>query len=312
MQTKIATVFGGTGFVGRYIVRALVNAGYTVRVASRAPMAAYFLRPLGTPGQVVLVGYDPRDPASIARAIGTSDVVIHSVGILFEKSKNSFDRIHVELPRAVASAAAAAGVKRFVLISALGADIATSRYAKTKLAGEQAVREAFPAAAILRPSVIFGAEDDFFNRFAKLASILPFLPLIAGGHTKFQPVYVGDVAKAALAALDHPGATFSLGGPETLDMRGIYERMFHYTHRPRPLVHVPKCLALIKAAFLSLLPTPPLTCDQIKSLETDSTVPAGASTLAALNITATPLDAVLPQYLSRFRPGGPFAHEVQA
>lgn len=204
MTGKIVTIFGGTGFIGRHTVRRLAKAGYTVKVATRAPESAYFLRPCGTVGQIVPFAVDYSDDKSVAAAIAGADSVINCVGILYEKRKQSFEKIHVGLARTIANACRDGDVKHLVHISALGIDKNNSKYAAGKRAGEEAVRNAFPAATILRPSVVFGPEDQFFNKFAALSAVIPALPLIGGGKTKFQPVYVGDVAAAVMAALASP------------------------------------------------------------------------------------------------------------
>lgn len=310
-QKKIATIFGGTGFVGRHIVQRLAKAGYTVKVATRAAESAYFLRPCGMPGQIVPFRCDYNDAQSVGETIRGSEVVINCIGILYEKDKKStFRRAHVEIPRVIAQVCARENVARFVYISALGIDHATSRYAQSKREGERAVREIFPAAVILRPSVIFGPEDSFFNMFAELARYTPALPLIGGGKTKFQPVYVGDVADAVMASLwngDASGKTYELGGPEVVTLREIYQRLFAVTGRRRCLISMPFGLAKIQASFMQMLPHPLLTRDQVESLKTDSVVSAGALTLDDLGIPPAALDAVLPDYLAYCRPGGVFA-----
>lgn len=321
LSTKIATVFGGTGFVGRQIVRELAKLGVRVKVATRVPERAYFLRPCGVVGQIVPFACSYHEPASIAEAVQGSDFVVNCVGILYEKGKKqTFKHAHVDLPANIASACAKAGVERLVHISALGLEDSTSRYAATKRDGEKAVLSNFPAATILRPSVIFGEDDDFFNKFAEMARYLPFLPLIGGGHTKFQPVYVGDVADAVMVALTWPvvgpdnpqGRIYELGGPEVLNFKEIYERLFQYTHRPRPLVEVPYGLAKMQAFFMGILPQPPLTRDQVESLKTDSVVTDKALTFENLGITPTALASVLPLYMETYRAGGRFGEKQAA
>jgi uncharacterized protein YbjT (DUF2867 family) len=309
MTGKIVTIFGGTGFIGRHVVRRLAKAGYTIKVATRAPESAYFLRTNGKVGQIVPFACDYNDDKSIAAAVASAEAAINCIGILHETRKNSFQRIHVELADKIAAVCAAANVERFVHISALGVDRAKSKYAATKRAGEEAVRNAFPQAAILRPSVVFGPEDSFFNRFAALSAIMPALPLIGGGRTKFQPVYVGDIAAAVMAALSPAaaGKTYELGGPETVTFREIYERLFACTLRRRPLISLPWGVAKLQASFLSLLPDPPLTRDQVETLKTDSIVSPGAMTLDDLGVTPTGMSLILPGYLDHYRKGGAFA-----
>lgn len=311
VNNKIATVFGGTGFVGRQIVRELADAGYTIKVATRVPERAYFLKPAGAVGQVVPFACDYSDEKSIAEAVKGADVVVNCIGILFEKGKKrTFKRVHVELPAAIGKASTQAGVRAMVHISALGADKGDSKYALSKLAGEKAVLKAFPNVSILRPSVIFGEDDDFFNMFAEMSRFTPFLPLIGGGETKFQPVYVGDVADAALKAIKDPqarGAVFELGGPDIVSFKEIYEMLFKYTGRRRCLINLPYGLAKVQATFMSVLPKPPLTRDQVESLKTDNIVSAKAKGLADLGVQPKTMDLILPTYLEGYRAGGRFA-----
>ena len=311
VENKIATVFGGTGFVGRQIVRELAARGVRVKVATRVPESAYFLKPAGNVGQIVPLACRYSDPESIAEAVNGSDFVVNCIGVLYERGKRqTFARAHVEIPSNIAAACAQHNVKSFVHISALGIEASTSKYAQSKLEGEKSVRQNFPKAVILRPSVIFGEDDAFFNMFAELSRYSPVLPLIGGGKTKFQPVYVGDVASAVIKALEYPGAngfTFELGGPEVLSFKEIYARLFSYTHRKRMLVNLPFGVAKIEASFLSLLPKPLLTPDQVESLKSDSIVAAGALSLESLGVNATGLDSVLPSYLPSYRKGGRFA-----
>jgi len=311
---KTACVFGGTGFIGRHIVRELANLGYTVKVASRTPEKAYFLKPYGSVGQIVPFKCDYSDEQSIRSAVKGCQVVVNLVGILYEKGKSTFDRAHVNLPEAIAKACRNEEVERFVHISALGADQAASKYAKSKLKGESAVFDAFPKATILRPSVVFGPGDSFFNMFASLTKIFPALPLFGGGETKFQPVYVGDIADAAKAAITMPdvgdqnpqGKIYELGGPEVLSFKEIYERLFSEIHIRRPLISVPWPIAKLQGRVLSLLPKPLLTSDQVKSLQTDNIVSPDAMTLQDLGIEPTGMQAILPEYLVQYRPGGRF------
>ncbi|MCB9982962.1 MAG: complex I NDUFA9 subunit family protein [Rhodospirillales bacterium] len=311
MKNKIATVFGGTGFVGRQVVRELAARGVIIKVATRVPERAYFLKPDGAVGQIVPVVCDYADEKSLAAAIAGSDYVINCIGVLFEKGKRQkFQKIHSDLPTAIAGLCAKAGVGRLVHFSALGVDKGTSKYAKTKLEGEKGVLANSPKATILRPSVIFGEDDSFFNMFAEMARYAPALPLIGGGKTKFQPVYVGDVARAVLAALEQPqaqGQIYELGGPDVLNFKEIYERLFRYTGRKRCLVSLPYGLAKVQASFMSVLPQPPLTRDQVESLKTDNVVSPTAQGLADLGVLPTALDVILPTYLKSYRDGGRFA-----
>lgn len=312
---KTACIFGGTGFIGTQVVRELAARGVRIKVATRTPESAYFLRPCGSVGQIVPYRCDYGDAENIRSAVSGCDYVVNCTGILFEKKKNSFERVHVDIPAAIAKACADEGVERFVHISALGIEAATSQYAHSKFQGEKAVKNVFPAVSILRPSVVFGEDDDFFNKFASMAPLVPFLPLIGGGHTKFQPVFVGDVADAVIACLtlpamgqDNPqGKTFALGGPDVVSFKGIYETMFEYTENPRPLVNLPWGLAKMQASLFSLMPTPILTTDQVESLKTDNIVGKDALALENLGVRATAMRSILPTYLGRYKPGGRFA-----
>lgn len=308
---KTACVFGGTGFIGRQVVRELAAKGYIVKIATRVPERAYFLKPCGAVGQVVPVQCQYTDPKSIAAVIEGSDVVVNTIGILFETGKRStFRRVHADLPASIAKASKKAGVKALIHISALGIESSSARYAHTKLEGEKAILSNFKTATILRPSVVFGEDDNFFNMFAKLASVLPFLPLIGGGKTKFQPVFVGDVADAVMAAIDNSntrGKIYELGGPDVVDFKGVYQRLFEHTKKKSTLIPLPFFIAKIEAMVLQLLPNPLLTVDQVTSLESDTIVNEGALTLEDLDIEPTSMDVVLPSYLSRYRIGGRFA-----
>lgn len=306
---KMATVFGGTGFVGTQIVYALAKAGYAIKIATRVPERAYFLRPCGNVGQVVPLACNYSDPKSIAKAVQGSDVVVNCIGALFEKGEQSFQKAHIDIPAAIAKSCADYNVDRFVHISALACDRGTSKYAKSKYKGEEAIHAQYPSAIILRPSVIFGEGDDFFNMFAKMATILPILPLIGGGETQFQPVYVGDVVDATMAAVNTPdadGKIYALGGPEILSFKQIFERLFSYTGQTPILLSLPFGLAKIQAAFLSMLPKPLLTRDQVESLKTDNIVTNDELTLSDLGVNPTALDIILPTYLVRYRAGGRF------
>jgi uncharacterized protein YbjT (DUF2867 family) len=311
-MAKRVTVFGGSGFIGRYIVKRLAAEGWVVRIAVRDSVAAAFLKPCGNVGQIVPMHCDVRDQDSVAMAVSGSDAVINLVGILYQFGRQRFDAIHAEAAGRIARAAAAAGVKRLLHMSALGADPQSqSKYARSKAEGEAQVRAAFPGATIIRPSIVIGPEDGFFNRFARLAQMLPVLPLIGGGVTRFQPVYVGDVADAYIAALKSEasaGKTYELGGPRSYTMRELMEIMLKIIRRKKRLVTIPYGLAEMKAAVLQLLPVPPLTRDQVKLLESgDNVVSGSAPGFAELGLQPQGIEAILPTYLDIYRPGGRFA-----
>jgi len=313
-QDTLVTVFGGSGFLGRSVVRALCKRDYRIRVAVRRPELTGHLQPLGKVGQIHAVQANLRYPASVAAAMRDCHVAINLVGILTEAGAQTFDAVQAGGAGAVARAAAAVGA-RMVHVSAIGADAnSPSRYARAKAAGEAAVLAAVPAATILRPSVVFGPEDQFTNRFAALARMSPVLPLIGGGLTRLQPVYVGDVATAVADAVDgktRAGATYELGGPEVLTMREIMEIILATTDRKRMLVSLPFGLARLQALLLQFAPGPlKLTPDQVALLQTDNVVSDAAKaaglTLEGLGISADSLEAIAPQYLWRFRAAGQF------
>jgi NADH dehydrogenase len=312
----LITIYGGSGFIGRHVVRAIAKTGARMRVAVRRPELAGHLQPLGGVGQINAVQANVRFPDSLLAAAEGADAVINLVGILFPSGKQTFSAVMDEGARHVAEAAREAGASALVHVSAIGADKESpSAYARSKAEGEAAVREVFPGAVILRPSVVFGPEDDFFNRFAALARIAPALPLIGGGNTKFEPVFAGDVAKAVIAGLTgtaKPGAPYELGGPEVLTLKQVMQRVLTYTMRRRPLVPVPFWLAKLKGSFLQLLPNPLLTVDQVKLLETDNVVSEEAKrarrTLEGLGIEPVAIAAVVPAYLEQYRPRGQFSN----
>jgi NADH dehydrogenase len=312
-QDKLVTIFGGSGFVGRHVVRALCKRFYRIRVAVRRPELAGHLQPLGRVGQIHAVQANVRYPASVEAAVRDADVVINLVGVLFARGAQSFNAVHVAGADAIARAAV--GQKaRLIHMSAIGADAqSTSAYGRTKAAGEQAVLAASPAATIFRPSVQFGPEDDLFNRFAALARLSPVLPLIGGGTTRFQPVFVGDVATAVADAVDgqtRPGAIYELGGPEILTLKAVMEYVLAIVERKRLLVPLPFGLAKLQARVLQFLPKPPLTPDQVEMLRSDNVVSAEASrqgrTLEGLGIVPAAIESVVPSYLWRFRKTGQF------
>ncbi len=311
--SKLVTVFGGSGFVGRHLVQALAKRGYRVRVACRRPDLAGHLQPLGNVGQIQAVQANLRYRWSVDRAVEGADIVVNLVAILFETGRQKFDAVQDFGARAVAEASRAAGAK-LVHVSAIGADEdGQSEYARTKALGEKAVFETLPEAIVIRPSIIFGPEDGFFNRFANLARFSPVLPLLGGGGTRFQPVYVGDVAEAIARAVDGDldgGKTYELGGPQILTFRQCMEKMLEVTDRKRWLVNLPFGIARFEAQFLQLLPNPLLTVDQVKLLESDNVVSDSAETegrtLSGLGIAPKALDAILPSYLWRYREAGQF------
>ena len=308
MDTRnVATVFGGSGFLGRYVVKRLAAAGYVTRIAVRDTEGAMFLRPMGRVGQIVPMFATLSQEATIASAVEGASLVVNLIGILAERRPGDFQRVQAEGAGRIAAHAAAAGVERMVQVSAIGADPASpSLYAKTKAAGEAAVLAAMPQATVLRPSLVFGAEDQFFNRFAAMAQILPFMPVIAGG-TKMQPVYVGDVADAVMAGLTGPetaGKTYELGGPRVWTFREILAYILTETRRKRPLIDIPMGIARFQASIAEKLPNKPFTRDQLLLLSRDNVVSAGMPGLSELGITPTPVELIVPQYLGRYRPGG--------
>jgi NADH dehydrogenase len=279
-----------------------------IPVGCRRAEEAKFLKPLGDVGQIATLNLTIGDEQILPAFLAGNDALVNCVGILRESGSQTFDRVHHTGPARLARLAREAGIERFVHISAIGADPrSSSAYARTKAAGEAAVRDAFPTVTILRPSVVFGAEDQFFNRFATMATISPVLPLVGGGHTRFQPVYVGDVADAVVKCLDDPttaGRTYELGGPKVYTFRELIELVLGEIRRKRSLVDLPFGLAAIQARLMSILPNPPLTPDQVELLKRDNVVSSGALTLAALGIAPTAVEGVLPSYLDRFRRGG--------
>ena len=312
----LITVYGGSGFLGRHVIRALCKRGYRIRVAVRRPELAGHLQPLGRVGQIHAVQANLRYPQSVEAAARGADVLINLVGILFERGRQRFDAVQAFGAEAVALAASAYGA-RMVHVSAIGADEnSASDYARSKAMGEKLVLAARPAATIFRPSVVFGPEDDFLNRFASLARFVPALPLVGGGHTLFQPVYVGDVAAAVAAGVEErtrPGTVYELGGPEVLSFKQILEYVLATTGRKRLLLPLPFGLAQLQAWFLQFLPRPPLTPDQVKLLKSDNVVSDEAKregrTLEALGIQPVAMEAVAPTYLWRFRKSGQFGRQ---
>ncbi len=309
----LVTVYGGSGFLGRHVVRALAKRHYRIRVAVRRPELTGYLQPLGRVGQIHAVQTNVRYPASVEAAARDADILVNLVGILFERGRQRFDAVHVAAAEHVAAVAKARGA-RMVHVSAIGADKnSSSRYGRTKAAAEERVLSAVPAATIMRPSILFGPEDDFFNRFGAMARISPILPLIGGGHTRFQPVFVGDVAEAVGKAVDgeaRAGTLYELGGPEVKTFRELMQFVLATVERRRFLVPLPFAIARLQAMFLQFLPKPPLTPDQVELLRGDNVVSADAvrdgRTLQGLGINPEPIAAIVPTYLWRFRRTGQF------
>ena len=305
MSNRLITIFGGAGFIGRHLVRLLAGGGWRIRVVSRSPALCGHLQPLGDVGQITVQRADLSDEEALADLLQGSDAVVNLIGILFETSRQRFAEVHGRLPGRLARAAARAGVSTFTHVSAIGAAAdATSAYARSKAEGEESVLAAFENAAILRPSIIIGPEDDFFNRFAAMARLSPALPLIGGGETRFQPVYVGDVAEAIVKSLDlddAKGDVFELGGPKIYSFADLMRYMLQVIGRRRWLITLPYNLAAIQARFFELLPEPLLTRDQIELLKNDNVVGEQAKTLSDLTIQATPIEMIVPAYLGRYR-----------
>lgn len=320
LQTpKLVVVFGGSGFVGRHVVRALARRGYRIRVACRRPDLAGHLQPLGNVGQIQPVQANVRVRWSVDRAVQGADHVVNLVAILHESGRQKFTSVHEFGARAVAEAARAVGAG-LTHISALGADLnAQSDYARTKALGEKAVLETISDAVILRPSINFGPEDSFFNRFANMARYSPVLPLIGGGQTKFQPVYVGDVAEAVARSVDgkvQGGRIYELGGPQVLTFKQCMQEMLAMIDRKRLLVSVPWWVANMQASILGLLPNPLLTKDQVLQLREHNVLSEAATrenrTLAGLDIQPQSIGSILPSYLWRYRVAGQFQRKTAA
>ena len=311
LRNQLVTVFGGSGFVGRYVVKKLAEQGARVRVAIRRPDEGLFLKPMGSPGQIDIVQANIRVAPSVQAALQHADAAINCVGILYPRGKQTFDAVQARGAEVIALCAREAGLRQMVHVSAIGAAAdSASAYARSKAAGEAGIRRQMPQAAIIRPSVVFGQEDDFFNRFAALAAFTPVLPLVDGGQTRLQPVYVGDVAEAAVRALQSEaaaGQTYELGGPKTYTMREIMEMTLAQIRKKRLLVPVPGALLKPAAFLMELQPlfAPPITRDQIELLKSDNVVSEGAKTLADLGIAnPTPVEGVVETYLYRYRRRG--------
>ena len=310
----LVTVFGGTGFIGRQVVRALAKRGMRIRVAVRNPGAGYRLPMMGVVGQIEVTQANLRAPDSVARALDGAEACVNLVGLLYEHGRQGFQSVHAMGAGHLAEAAAKAGVQRFVQVSAIGADAASpAKYARTKAMGEEAVRAAFPNAAILRPSIVFGVEDHFFNRFAAMAAISPVLPLIGGGETLYQPVFVGDVAAAAAQAATQAGAAgvYELGGPAVYSFKALMQMICKETGRHPLLLPIPFPIAGLMGAMgdlQAMVMAPTVTTDQVALLRADNVVAPSARGLADLGVSPTTLEAILPSYLWRYRKGGQYAN----
>ncbi len=314
-SSALVTVFGGSGFLGRYVVQALAKTGCRIRVAVRRPNRAIFLQTQGTVGQIHPVQANLRNEESVRRALEGADAAINLVGILQPSGRQTFDAVQGEGAGIVARAAKEAGARALVHVSAIGANPKSrSAYARTKARGEELVSEAFRQSVILRPSIVFGPEDGFFNRFASMARFTPVLPLIGGGRTRFQPVHVGDVARAVVAGLDgraRAGVAYELGGPSIYTFRELLDLIGEFTNRRRGYVSIPFWLAKIQGFFLQIIPGAPITLDQVRLLQSDNVVSEEAireaRTLKELGIDPQALETIVPHYLVRFRPKGEFS-----
>ncbi|MFY0638382.1 complex I NDUFA9 subunit family protein [Maricaulis maris] len=320
LRDEIITVFGGSGFVGRHVVRALAKAGYRVRVASRRPHLAQDLRVMGVVGQVQLIQANLRVPSSVERALEGASGVVNLVGVLNENGRQTFSRLHALGAKTIAEAASGMGISRMIQVSAIGASSQSeSRYARSKAEGEASVLAAIPEATILRPSIIFGTEDGFFNRFGSMARFVPALPLFGGGQTRFQPVFAGDVAKAVLAAFERSearGETYELGGPGTYTFEALMKFILDEIDRPRFLLPLPWAIGSVIATVSEIVGALPLmpvviTHDQLIQLRSDNVVAEGAKGLADLGIAGETVEAIVPSYLERYRRYGQF-HEREA
>lgn len=315
---NLVTVFGGSGFIGTQAVRQLAKLGWRIRVAVRQPNLAYAMRLHGDVGQIDIVQANVRNEASVRRALEGATASLNLVSVLYEQGRQGFQALNVMGARNIAQAARAAGVSRVVQVSALGADLnSPAKYARSKAEGEVAVREVYPDAVIVRPSVVFGQDDHFFNKFAQMAVTSPAIPLIGGGATRFQPVFVGDVGKAlarAVTSTESAGQTYELGGPAVLTFRQLMEMMLREIERPRILLPVPFLAAGLLGGvgdLMSAAAPPPVTSDQVKLLRADNVVTGSYPGLEALGVTPTTLEAVLPSYLYRYRRGGQYADQEE-
>ena len=311
MKQKIATIFGATGFIGRHLIRRLTEKDFRIIVATRSPYLHGYLRPLGDPGQIDLEKVNLFDEKTLRVLLKNSHVVINLVGILYETRRQKFENIHSKFPELLSRLCNEYGIEKFIHLSALGInENVKSEYIRTKLQGEKNILNNFDKSIILRPSIVFGPEDNFFNQFASLAQFLPFLPLIGGGQTKFQPIYVGDVAKAIVAILQKEeidSKIFELGGAEIFTFQELMNILLKQIKKRRFLIPVPFSIAKFGARILQMFPKPLITTDQIEILKQDNVVDSNYATLKDLNISPKTIESILPQYIYRFRKGGEFA-----
>lgn len=317
MSIKQVTVFGGSGFIGRAMVRALAQDGLQVRIAVRRTELADPVKTAGDVGQITVMRTNLKVPQSVAAAVAGSQAVINAAGIPFQRGRQRYQTVHVAGARAIAEAARDAGVERLVHLSGIGADQrgSKSRFVQSKVEAEDAIIAAFPAATILRPSVVFGPDDAMFNRLARIAAAAPFVPVVGDGSAKVQPVFVGDVGQAAVAALRRPDTArtvFELGGPQVYSYREIAALVLREIDRDKPIVGIPASLMKLAGFFAEFLPVPPITHDQVELLTHDNVARAGAPGLASLGIAATTAEAILPTYLDRFRLGGRYNQHAPA
>ena len=311
MKQKIATIFGATGFIGRHLIRRLTEKDFRIIVATRSPYLHGYLKPLGDPGQIDLERVNLFDEKTLKVLLKNSNVVVNLVGILYETRKQKFENIHSKFPELLSKLCNEHGIEKFIHLSALGInEDVKSMYMRTKLQGEKNILNNFDNSIILRPSIVFGPEDNFFNQFASLSQFLPFLPMIGGGQTKFQPIYVGDVAKAIATILETEeidNKIYELGGAEIFTFQQLMNILLKEIHKRRFLIPIPFSIAKFMARILQLFPKPLITTDQIEMLKEDNVVSNNYGTLRDLNIEPTTIESILPHYIYRFRKGGEFA-----
>lgn len=321
LNNKTIAIFGGTGFLGKSIINQLAKSGASIIVPTRNTASVYDIKPVGEIGQINGIACRLSDDEDLKKIIDGADIVINLIGLLYESGKATFEALHHQFPKRLAEITKKANKKakiekRIIHISAIGVDEKSNcRYLKTKALGEKALLKNMPSSTILRPSIVYGPDDNFFNMFAKLSGFMPYLPLIGGGKTKFQPVYVEDIAKAVDHVIENSetkGETYALGGPTRYSFKELLEMMLEQTHRKKLLLPIPFPLAKIKSHILKLAPTPLLTPDQVEALKYDNVVPDGSKTLHDLGITPTALEIILPDYMVKYRPGGIFANKKRA